>query len=290
MNIGVPSRFACLKIEDDDNRPQSAKSKEMKKKPEVKTVGSKQLIGIPTTTSKRKKNTNSEQWEEWKIKDSEIVNGTYEQDLQNAIMLSKLDYEHNKEVYKKNQATNGKAPNLTQNKKKKSKVMSINEFLNSGTEKQNSSIPDLKEEHFFDDIKSATKVELNREQIIEKRKEQEANIDQIISLAQCQEKLEEERAKRFALQIELDKARAEIVAVKERNKTLCGILGHGEMKDKADVLVELEKLYSEKNELSEEVSRLHVLLEQERSKVVASATETHNNKHKDKVRFNDVVK
>lgn len=58
------------------------------------------------------------------------------------------------------------------------------------------------------------------------------------------------------------------------------------MKDKADVLLELEKLYSEKRELSEEVSKLHVLLEQERSKVAALTSDLHNNKHKDKVNKN----
>lgn len=304
MNIGIPSRFACLKIEDDDNRPQNA-AKESTKRPDLKTVpkkpnlnpkSDKTLNTKPTnikqvtqnTSSKRKKHSSSEQWEEWKLKDNEIVNGTYEQDLQNAIMLSKLDYEHNKDLYKKNQETNGKSSN--QNKKKKNKVMSINEFLNSGSKKQNSSSEksnmknDLKEECFFYDIKHATKKELDKEQIKEKRKKREASIDKLISLVQCQEKLEVERAKRLAVQLELDKAKAEILSVKERNKTLCGILEHGKMKQKADILAELEKLYSEKNELSEEVTRLHVLLEQERSKVAALISDTHNNKHKDKKR------
>ncbi|KAK4881965.1 hypothetical protein RN001_005284 [Aquatica leii] len=243
------------------------KSKESTKRPEVKMVpkkpnlnpkSDKTLNTKPTnikqvtqnTSSKRKKHSSSEQWEEWKLKDNEIVNGTYEQDLQNAIMLSKLDYEHNKDLYKKNQETNGKSSN--QNKKKKNKVMSINEFLNSGSKKQNSSSVnsnmknDLKEECFFYDIKHATKKELDKEQIKEKRKKREASIDKLISLVQCQEKLEVERAKRLAVQLELDKAKAEILSVKERNKTLCGILEHGKMKQKADILAELEKLYSEK--------------------------------------------
>lgn len=55
------------------------------------------------------------------------------------------------------------------------------------------------------------------------------------------------------------------------------------MKDKADVLLELQRLTGVKNELTEEVSRLHGLLEQERSKVAALTTDSQHNKHKDKV-------
>lgn len=64
------------------------------------------------------------------------------------------------------------------------------------------------------------------------------------------------------------------------------------MKDKASVLLELEKLTTVKEELTEEVTRLHKLLEQERSSTkVSSSTgisESHinqNAKHKDKVRI-----
>lgn len=54
------------------------------------------------------------------------------------------------------------------------------------------------------------------------------------------------------------------------------------MKDKADVLLELERLNGVKNELTDEVTRLHGLLEQERSKVAALTTEPQH-KHKEKV-------
>lgn len=54
------------------------------------------------------------------------------------------------------------------------------------------------------------------------------------------------------------------------------------VKDKADVLIELERLNGVKNELTDEVTRLHGLLEQERSKVAALTSELQH-KHKDKV-------
>lgn len=53
------------------------------------------------------------------------------------------------------------------------------------------------------------------------------------------------------------------------------------VKDKADVLMELERLNNVKNELTDEVAKLHVLLEQERSKVAALTSESQ--KVKDKV-------
>lgn len=65
------------------------------------------------------------------------------------------------------------------------------------------------------------------------------------------------------------------------------------MKDKADILLELEKHNRIKDELTEEVTRLNGLLEQERSrsKTGNSVTEnhqSHNHKHtkehKEKVR------
>lgn len=309
MDIGVPSRFACLRIEDDEHR-QTVKSKDTKKKIEPKlskkfsphakidkNAKNKQISinkqVVQTSKAKSKKN-GSFQWDEWKIKDDQIVNGNYEQDLQDAILLSKLDYEHNKEMHKNVKEMNGNATQQPPNKKKKNKTMSINEFLSSGNEKKSvvsdgntdtHSKPEnmLKDDHFFDDVKNAAKQELNKELITEKRKKREASFDKITTLAQCQEKLEEERVKNVALQVELRNAKAEIVIVKERNRALCVILGQGEMKDKADVLLELEKLYSEKSDLSEEVTRLHVQLEQERSKVAALTSDSH--KHtKDKIK------
>uniref|UniRef100_A0A1Y1MGI7 G kinase-anchoring protein 1 n=1 Tax=Photinus pyralis TaxID=7054 RepID=A0A1Y1MGI7_PHOPY len=310
MDIGVPSRFACLRIEDDDHR-QTVKSKDTKKKMDPKLSSKKSSPHtksdknaknkkisnnkqvVQSSKTKSKKNGNSFQWDEWKIKDDQIVNGNYEQDLQDAILLSKLDYEHNKEMYKNVKEINGNATQQPPNKKKKNKTMSINEFLTSGNEKK-SIVSDgdtdthakpenvLKDDRFFDDVKNAAKEEFNKELITEKRKKREASFDKITTLAQCQEKLKEEKAKNVTLQVELRNARAEIIIVKERNRALCGILGQGEMKDKADVLLELEKLYSEKNDLTEEVTRLHVQLEQERSKVAALTSDSH--KHtKDKV-------
>ena len=66
---------------------------------------------------------------------------------------------------------------------------------------------------------------------------------------------------------EVKVGKEQLVLVKERNKKLCKIMMSGEMKEKAEILVEAEKLRKVKDELSEELQDLHIQLEQERSKV-----------------------
>ncbi|XP_069481975.1 G kinase-anchoring protein 1 isoform X4 [Ambystoma mexicanum] len=55
--------------------------------------------------------------------------------------------------------------------------------------------------------------------------------------------------------------------VKARNAQLLKMLQEGEMKDKADILLQVDELLTIKNELTLQVTGLHVALEQERSKV-----------------------
>ncbi|XP_032873530.1 G kinase-anchoring protein 1 isoform X3 [Amblyraja radiata] len=55
--------------------------------------------------------------------------------------------------------------------------------------------------------------------------------------------------------------------VKARNAQLLKMLQEGEMKDKADILLQVDELLSFKNELTLQVTGLHAALEQEKSKV-----------------------
>ncbi|XP_078252320.1 G kinase-anchoring protein 1 isoform X3 [Rhinoraja longicauda] len=55
--------------------------------------------------------------------------------------------------------------------------------------------------------------------------------------------------------------------VKARNAQLLKMLQEGEMKDKADILLQVDELLSIKNELTLQVTGLHAALEQEKSKV-----------------------
>jgi len=64
-----------------------------------------------------------------------------------------------------------------------------------------------------------------------------------------------------------EKLKDELAQVKKRNKQFCFILAQGEMKDKSEILLQVDDLTNVKNELSEELAEMHILLEQERSKV-----------------------
>lgn len=162
-NIAVPSRFACLKIEDDDFQP--ARSRENKKKTDKQnskkqSKGSKSesnekkmtnkqvcmfcfvfsfhgaldherlmcILQIAPKKPKNKPQPTAKQWEEWKERDSELVLENYEQDLESAIMLSQLDYEEKKDLYKQLEKEADNKNGLA-NKKKKNKAMSLEQFL-----------------------------------------------------------------------------------------------------------------------------------------------------------------
>lgn len=64
-----------------------------------------------------------------------------------------------------------------------------------------------------------------------------------------------------------EKLKEELAQVKKRNKQFCFILAQGEMKEKSEILLQVDELTNVKNELSEELADMHTQLEQERSKV-----------------------
>ncbi|XP_050303965.1 G kinase-anchoring protein 1-like isoform X2 [Anthonomus grandis grandis] len=306
MNIGVPSRFACLKIEDDDFRQGggSKKKTEGKKSSSASSAKAtnkngtnavqKKANGVtekPKSSSKKNKKQKENQdknWEEWQKKDSKFVNEIYEQQMQSAILQSKLEFE--------NQKKNVIVTEPSQGKKKKSKTMSLDQFLetNKESEQKEESASLKSDRDFFQEVKESVKKTLTKEKVEQNRKKRQEQFEEVISLAQCQEKLEFEREKNAQLMRELEEAKKEITVVKQRNTTLCSMLREGEMKDKAEVLKELERLTLVKEELTEEVANLHKLLEQERSnKPISNSNHVninqgdahplkHNNKEKNK--------
>jgi len=66
-----------------------------------------------------------------------------------------------------------------------------------------------------------------------------------------------------------ERLRRELADVKQRNRKLCQILVQGEMKDKAQLLVELDELARVRDELTAEVDRLNAELQQQRSRLSA---------------------
>ncbi|XP_057657914.1 G kinase-anchoring protein 1-like isoform X2 [Diorhabda carinulata] len=294
MDNIVPSRFSCLKIEDDDFIPAQSKPNKKKvvnkKSAPVNTnkLSSKQQPSNSSSKkSKAKVKNEGKQWEEWKKKDTEYIDENFEQDLQSAILQSKLDYENRK----KNEPPDTQG-NDKNSKKKKPKTMTLDQFLDGDkpvAKKEKVNQLTKNDQDFFESVLHSAKEEARKEKVEAKRKERSNNIEEIISLAQCQEKLQKEIDKNEVLKKDLEQARKDITIVKERNKMLYNMLSQGEMKDKATVLLELEKLTTVKEELTEEVGRLHKLLEQERSKanltisnLSGSASESHAKQKKKK--------
>ncbi|KAJ8973250.1 hypothetical protein NQ317_019525 [Molorchus minor] len=303
MDLAVPSRFACLKIEDDEFKSVSNKSTKRKQEKQIKkpttsttTAGGAAKKSAPkqnqppinAPSKKRSKpKQDSKQWEDWKKKDDKFVNDNFEQDMESAIIQSKLDFENKK----KNSVSVIVTTQDNKSKKKRTKTMSLDQFLENDNQSKPKEINGHKsseeEGNYFESALVSAKEEIRRERVEEKRRERANNIEEVITLAQCQQKLETERVKNEQLRQELEEAKKEIGLVKKRNSTLCSMLSQGEMKDKAAVLLELERLTTVKEELTEEVTRLHKLLEQERSStksnangITESRSESHSTKHK----------
>lgn len=76
-----------------------------------------------TKRNKAKAKHEDRQWEDWKKKDEEYVDENFEQDMQCALIQSKLDFETQKNSVSVVITTQDK------NKKKKSKTMSLDQFL-----------------------------------------------------------------------------------------------------------------------------------------------------------------
>jgi len=120
------------------------------------------------------------------------------------------------------------------------------------------------------------KVEKNLSTMRKKKsapKPKEAEISEAPRLAQLQEELKESNAEVEKLRLENETLRQDLLNVKTRNKKLCSILVQGEMKEKTEILVEMDKLTKVKDELTIEVNSLAVQLQQERSKVSALTNE-----------------
>ncbi|CAH2087109.1 unnamed protein product [Euphydryas editha] len=288
----VKSRFAGLKIEDDDPHPTiDNKSKKNKTNSDKKLEPSKKPKTINTKSqavTKKRKNkvveATTEQWELWKQKDEEIVDGNFESQLQEAILLSKLDYEEKKDVYKQikkevDQEKKLEDQSRSGNKKQKKKnVMSLEQFndmLSTNDEPNFINIaskspsedhkPQDKDTKFFDRVQDETKNEILKDKIIARVRHQNVP-DEVITRIQFAEALERKDKEISALTQEVKSLKEELLTVKSRNKKLCNILGQGEMKDKAEILVEVERLRAVQAELTAELASLHTDLEKERSK------------------------
>ncbi|KAI8434226.1 hypothetical protein MSG28_012331 [Choristoneura fumiferana] len=311
-NLVVQSRFAGLIVEDEDY-PSSSDGQKLKKAKnttakKVEPPKKPKTLATKTQSQPKKKKpkqnaASTNQWELWKQKDEELVDGNFEDELQQAILLSKLDYEEKKDVYKqlKKEAEVEKKMEATARtstkKQKKKNVMSLDQFNDmvagdeTKTTQEEEKSPEIKPEkakddtEFFERVKAETKNEILKDKIIDRVKSRQQT-PEVITRVQFADALEKKDKEILELREEVAKLKSELLSVKSRNKKLCRILGHGEMKDKADILVEVERLRAVQAELTAEIESLHTDLEKERSKNGdPRAKDKKNNAKKKNIRF-----
>ncbi|KAL3238964.1 hypothetical protein MRX96_048004 [Rhipicephalus microplus] len=284
----LPSRFAVLKVEGED--PEDAKPV---KKPQPAKSGSagdrNSVTAKPKSQEKEEGSGNSGQpedqsgdWESWKRRDDQFVSDVYEQDLQQALLLSRLDYEEKKDFYEAQQKeatianviTPGSRGNASKNKKKntttkkdKKTTMSLDEFnqlagasssVELGYEAEIREVPDLKnnekrqssppKEAIFEQVVKDAKNILSREQRMEELKSKQPFLAEQVRTLQFQDELEKKDQQIATLKKHIEALTAKC-KIKQRS---CG---------------NFEEVTQVKDELTQQVTELHAALEQERSKV-----------------------
>uniref|UniRef100_A0A8C2DT92 G kinase-anchoring protein 1-like n=1 Tax=Cyprinus carpio TaxID=7962 RepID=A0A8C2DT92_CYPCA len=190
---------------------------------------------------------------------SQLTSDLYEADLEKALMLSKLEFEQHKKDAERTETASPKAKaggkkdrKKNQQGKDKQVTVSLKDFQQEGGMDQLNKKPDrepvnpaLRDDKFFNQLEDDVSQIVQRD----KRREQYSNsASHEVNTSSEQEQIRYKE-------------------VKARNAQLLKMLQQGEMKDKAEILLQVEELQNIKEELSSQVTQLHTALEQERSKV-----------------------
>ncbi|KAF7668113.1 hypothetical protein LDENG_00029310 [Lucifuga dentata] len=240
-------------------------------------------------------NTPSEGWQQWKQRDEQITTELYEADLEKALILSKLEFEQkqqNSTHVSSPKSRGGKEGGGKKEKKKnqqgkEKKTVSLQDFQAEGSvehlskkqEKEEARVANIalgtgQEDRFFNKLEDDVSRIIQRE----RRREQYSN-NQGQEVSTSTEHEPDPRTEQLKYELEkkdqeIDKLKKTISEwevkykeVKARNAQLLKMLQQGEMKDKAEILLQVEELLHIKEELSSQVTLLHAALEQEKSKV-----------------------
>ncbi|KAM9329951.1 G kinase-anchoring protein 1 [Gastrophryne carolinensis] len=243
---------------------------------------------LPQVTPKEAQ---EEDWQQWRQRDEQLTTDMYEADLEKALMMSKLEYEEQKKesgsgenVSPQSKRAGKKDKRKNQQGKDKPPTVSLKDFQSE--EQSTKKAEELKtptmlppDRSFFNKLED----DVNKILIKERRKEQNTHSEPLESFSApefCMEPALKD-GKTELLKSELEKKDAEIQhmkrvisqleakykEVKARNAQVLKMLQEGEMKDKADILLQVDALLTIKDELTLQVTSLHAALEQERSKV-----------------------
>ncbi|KAM6230319.1 G kinase-anchoring protein 1 [Porphyrio hochstetteri] len=241
----------------------------------------------------RRKDSQEENWQEWRQRDEQLTTEMFEADLEKALLLSKLEYEQHKKEYENVENTSSQSKSVNKKEKKnqqgkdKPLTVSLKDFQSDSNidntakkhEEQKSSQTPLHDGGFFsrleDDIHRILEREKRRIQFSDASKannctSHERNQESVVKDMKT-EQLELELAKKDAeieqLKSTISQWKAKYKEVKARNAELQKMIKEGEMKDKAEILQQVDESQIIKNELTVQVTVLHAALEQERSKV-----------------------
>ncbi|XP_023658929.1 G kinase-anchoring protein 1 [Paramormyrops kingsleyae] len=228
-----------------------------------------------------------ENWQQWKQRDEVLTSELYEADLEKALILSKLEYEEHKKEYENTENTKGgskRDKRKNQQGKDKRLTVSLKDFQTEGSFDQLSRRQEKEEpkpvhpashdDRFFNKLED----DVSKIVLREKRREQFSNSGSMevttsveyepdVRAEQLKYELEKKDLEIEKLKKVISQWEVKYKEVRARNTQLLKMLQQGEMKDKADILLQVEELLKIKEELSAQVSLLHASLEQEKSKV-----------------------
>ncbi|XP_053660010.1 G kinase-anchoring protein 1-like [Anopheles marshallii] len=284
----VPSRFAGLKVEDDDDgfrKPKQKSKSATSSKP--KTTSVKNTTTQPTAQQPTKKpkakpqkskpsneTLQKEQWSEWQQKDTELVEKSYVNDLEQALLLSKLDFEANKSKYSQLE----KESKQSAMKDKKPKALSLQEFQEKVSKELNDRQQQKKRQQdeaeynrnytFFEQIDLETKQILNKEQLKQLLKQ---NSSMSSKTKESPKKDISPAAEPSVSELDLLKVenlnlKEEIAVLRDRYKKVVTMLKNGEMKEKTELMIEIEKLRKVQEDMTAEMTALYGQLEQAKSR------------------------
>ncbi|XP_025889603.1 G kinase-anchoring protein 1 isoform X2 [Nothoprocta perdicaria] len=221
-----------------------------------------------TLHSTMQKDSQEENWQEWRQRD--------EQEYENIENTSPQLKSMNKKEKKKNQQ-----------RKDKPRTVCLKDFQSDSTidnlakkhEEQSSAQSLLPDGGYFNRLEDDGHKILKREKIRDQLTDCNG-MDNCTSHERSQEWfLKDGKTERLKLELEkkdteiqqlknvITQWEAKYKEVKVRNAQLLKMLQEGEMKDKAEILLQVDESQSIKNELTLQVAALHAALEQERSKV-----------------------
>uniref|UniRef100_A0AAY5KPX6 G kinase-anchoring protein 1 n=1 Tax=Esox lucius TaxID=8010 RepID=A0AAY5KPX6_ESOLU len=222
-----------------------------------------------------------EGWQQWKQRDDQLTSELYEADLEKALMMSKLEFEQHKRDDDSTDTPSPKSRGTAGGKKEKKRSQGKDKKMTvSLKDFQESKPPTPPEDRFFNKLEDDVSKIVQRE----KRREQFSNSaglevttstehDSDPRTEQLKDDLEKKDQEIYKLKKVISQWELKYKEVKARNSQLLKMLQQGEMKDKAEILLQVEELLNIKEELSSQVTSLHASLEQEKSKVKGLQTD-----------------